>query len=65
MVNRDASWDFLAAAPSKVITDRAVLEPDPETGELVLTTLYPGVRPSDVTRRCRLAASGASYRRRC
>jgi glutaconate CoA-transferase subunit B len=34
--------------PVKVITDRAVLEPDPETGELVLTRLYPGVRASDV-----------------
>jgi glutaconate CoA-transferase subunit B len=34
--------------PIKVITDRAVLEPDPETGELVLTRLYPGVKASDV-----------------
>jgi glutaconate CoA-transferase, subunit B len=31
------------AGPVKVITDRAILEPDPSTGELVLTTLYPGV----------------------
>jgi glutaconate CoA-transferase subunit B len=25
-----------------VITDRGVLEPDPDSGELVLTSLYPG-----------------------
>jgi glutaconate CoA-transferase subunit B len=31
------------AGPVKVITDRAILEPDPSTGELVLTTVYPGV----------------------
>src|SRR6202041_1849768 len=31
------------AGPVKVITDRAILEPDPDSGELVLTTLYPGV----------------------
>jgi glutaconate CoA-transferase subunit B len=34
--------------PLKVITDRAVLEPDPDTGELMLTMLYPGVHVSDV-----------------
>jgi glutaconate CoA-transferase, subunit B len=28
--------------PTKVITDLGILEPDPETRELVLTTLYPG-----------------------
>jgi glutaconate CoA-transferase subunit B len=31
------------AGPVKVITDQAILEPDAESGELVLTTLYPGV----------------------
>ena len=31
------------AGPVKVITDRAVLDPDPESGELALTTVYPGV----------------------
>jgi glutaconate CoA-transferase subunit B len=31
------------AGPVKVITDRGILEPDAETGELVLTTVYPGV----------------------
>ncbi|MGH7567406.1 MAG: CoA-transferase subunit beta [Gemmatimonadales bacterium] len=30
------------AGPVKVITDLGVLEPDPETGELVLAALYPG-----------------------
>jgi glutaconate CoA-transferase subunit B len=36
-------------APLTVITDRGVLEADPESGELVLTGLYPGVAVSDVT----------------
>jgi glutaconate CoA-transferase subunit B len=36
------------AGPVKVITDKAVLEADPETGELMLTAVYPGVRPDDV-----------------
>lgn len=31
------------AGPVRVITDLGVLEPDPETAELVLTTLHPGV----------------------
>jgi glutaconate CoA-transferase, subunit B len=37
--------DFLTtvAAPSAVITDLGVLEPDPETKELTLTKLHPGV----------------------
>ena len=37
--------DFLTtvAAPSAVITDLGVLEPDPETKELTLTRLHPGV----------------------
>jgi glutaconate CoA-transferase, subunit B len=34
--------------PLKVITDRGVLEPDPLTGELILTMLYPGVGAADV-----------------
>ena len=32
--------------PTKVITDLGVLEPDPETRELVLTRLHPGVTPA-------------------
>ena len=36
------------AGPVKVITDKAILEADPESGELVLTSLYPGVTVGDV-----------------
>ena len=36
------------AGPMKVISDKAILEPDPKTGELTLTTLYPGVSVDDV-----------------
>jgi glutaconate CoA-transferase, subunit B len=36
------------AGPQKVITDLGVLEPDPETCELTLTGVYPGVTVPDV-----------------
>jgi glutaconate CoA-transferase subunit B len=36
------------AGPVKVVTDKAVLEPEPESGELVVTALYPGVALDDV-----------------
>src|SRR5437016_5761895 len=36
------------AGPVKVITDKAVLEADATTGELVLAALYPGVTADDV-----------------
>ena len=36
------------AGPVKVITDKAILESDPVTGELVVTALYPGVTIDDV-----------------
>ena len=36
------------AGPTKVITDKAVLEADPETGELILGGLYPGTDPGEV-----------------
>jgi glutaconate CoA-transferase subunit B len=36
------------AGPTKVITDKAVLEADPETGELILGGLYPGVDRAEV-----------------
>jgi len=36
------------AGPVKVITDKAVLEVDEATGELVLAALYPGVEAPDV-----------------
>jgi glutaconate CoA-transferase, subunit B len=35
------------AGPTKVVTDKAVLESDP-SGELVLSALYPGVKADDV-----------------
>jgi glutaconate CoA-transferase subunit B len=36
------------AGPVKVVTDKAVLEPDPDSGELVLAALYPGVEADEV-----------------
>jgi glutaconate CoA-transferase, subunit B len=36
------------AVPVKVVTDKAVLEADPDSGELVLAALYPGVDAADV-----------------
>ena len=36
------------AGPIKVITDKGVLESDPETGEMTLTALYPGVTVEEV-----------------
>ena len=36
------------AGPIKVITDQAILEADPESGELVLTALYPGNDEAEV-----------------
>ncbi|WP_199442739.1 CoA-transferase subunit beta [Umezawaea beigongshangensis] len=36
------------AGPTLVITDLGVLRPDPETGELTLTELHPGVEVDDV-----------------
>ena len=36
------------AGPIKVITDKGILENDPATGEMVLSSLYPGVVADDV-----------------
>lgn len=36
------------AGPVKVITDKGILESDPETGEMTLTALYPGVTVDEV-----------------
>ena len=36
------------AGPTTVITDKAILEADPETGELVLASLYPGITADEV-----------------
>ncbi len=45
------------AGPVKVVTDKAILEPDADTGELVLAALYPGV---DGRTRCAPASAGRS-----
>ncbi|HEU5040706.1 MAG TPA: CoA-transferase, partial [Gemmatimonadales bacterium] len=36
------------AGPVRVVTDKGVLEADPESGELVLASLYPGVAAEEV-----------------
>jgi glutaconate CoA-transferase subunit B len=36
------------AGPTKVVTDKAILESDPVSGELVLSALYPGVEAGEV-----------------
>jgi len=38
--------------PTRVITDLGILEPDPESRELRLTSLHPGVKASDVEAAC-------------
>jgi glutaconate CoA-transferase subunit B len=39
---------FRGAGPTAVITDLGVLEPDPETKELVVTELHPDVEPEQI-----------------
>jgi glutaconate CoA-transferase subunit B len=36
------------AGPVRVVTDKAILDADPESGELVLAALYPGVTVEEV-----------------
>jgi len=36
------------AGPVKVVTDKAMLEADPDSGELVLAALYPGVEAEEI-----------------
>ena len=36
------------AGPVKVVTDKAILEPDPDSGELMLVALYPDVTADEV-----------------
>jgi glutaconate CoA-transferase subunit B len=38
--------------PTRVITDLCLMEPDPETKELTVTALYPGVARDDVRAQC-------------
>jgi glutaconate CoA-transferase subunit B len=39
------------AGPTRVVTDKAILEADPETGELVLGAIYPGVKVVEIQER--------------
>jgi glutaconate CoA-transferase subunit B len=41
-------WGMPGQGPTKVVTDQAVLDSDPATGELVLAALYPGVKLAEV-----------------
>ena len=41
-------WGMPGAGPVKVITDKCILEPDNETGELEVSALYPGATVEDV-----------------
>jgi glutaconate CoA-transferase, subunit B len=43
-----AALGLRGRGPTRVITDLGVLEPDPETAELVLTALHPDVSPEQV-----------------
>jgi glutaconate CoA-transferase, subunit B len=45
------------AGPTRVVTDKAVLEVDPGTGELILSELYPGIECAEV-------AAGVGWRLR-
>jgi glutaconate CoA-transferase, subunit B len=49
------------AGPRRVITDLGILEPDPQTCELTLTGVFPGVKAADVAARTGwdLAVSGS------
>src|SRR5918998_318910 len=47
-IDRYANLNMPGAGPTKVVTNKAVLEPEPDSGELVLTALYPGVELDDV-----------------
>jgi len=46
------------AGPTRVITDKAILEADSESGELVLAALYPGVELEEVS-------AGVGWKLRC
>jgi len=38
--------------PTKVITDKCILEPDPETKELTVVSIHPGVTRDEITEAC-------------
>jgi glutaconate CoA-transferase subunit B len=41
-------WGMPGAGPTRVVTDKALLHAEPETGELVLSALYPGIQVDEV-----------------
>lgn len=47
---RRAEFRMPGAGPTTVVTDKALLEVEPESGELVLSALYPGIAVEDVKR---------------
>jgi glutaconate CoA-transferase, subunit B len=48
---RRRDYGMPGAGPTRVITDKAILEADQETGELVVAALYPGVEMTEVEQR--------------
>jgi len=48
---RRREYGMPGAGPTRVITDKAILEADQETGELVVAALYPGVEMTEVEQR--------------
>ena len=55
--NRRVRMGMTPIGPAKVITDLCVMEPDPQTRELTVTSLHPGVSPEQV-----VAATGWAIR---
>jgi len=48
---RRRDYGMPGAGPTRVITDKAILEADQDTGELVVAALYPGVEMTEVEQR--------------
>jgi glutaconate CoA-transferase, subunit B len=48
---RRRDYGMPGAGPTRVITDKAILEAEQETGELVVAALYPGVEMTEVEQR--------------
>jgi glutaconate CoA-transferase subunit B len=48
---RRRDYGMPGAGPTRVITDKAILEADQDTGELVVAALYPGVEMAEVEQR--------------
>ncbi len=46
--NRRARLGMTPIGPARVITDLCVMEPDPQTRELTVTSLHPGIAPEQV-----------------